>query len=74
MARWIFILGISHMRQKNQHWILIPGPGWYEMFLRDSIWVPVGMFKSGYPPNTSGIATGYPLVLNKNLGSIQGGI
>jgi hypothetical protein len=29
MARWIFIPGISHMRQKNQHWILIPGPGWY---------------------------------------------
>jgi len=33
---------------KNQHWILIPRPGWYEMFLRDSIRVPASIFNAKY--------------------------
>lgn len=30
----------------------IPLPGWYEIFEKHPIPEPVGMFKSGYPPNT----------------------
>ncbi len=45
---------LYHIPAKNQPSTLIPGPGWYELFLKD--WIPVvqtgTMFKSWHLPNS----------------------